>query len=281
MAVIGWCGKWVDLHPEVDSLTGDVVLDERRHGFSAADEAALEFALTAADRWGATVLAVSAGPPAANVGLRAALAAGASEAIRIDMASDAPSDSVAAGLCLGLSRGSRNDLALVCCGDWSVDRGSGSVPAFLARRLGVAQALGLLSADLPAEPGHPLEALRRLDRGRREQLDVGLPAVVSFEGAMLRLRRASLRSSLAARSAAIDVLAGPISVEQPVVTASGPYRPRSRVLAGPDPAASPRERLVMLSGALEGRTPPRVLHLEPEAAADSILEQLAAWGYLL
>ena len=37
--------------------------------------------------------------------------------------------------------------------------------------------------------------------------------------------------------------------------------------------------LDMMTGALSDRTPPRTLKLDPEAAADALLEQLAEWGY--
>ena len=43
--MIAVCVKWVDLRPEIDALTGAVSTDERRFGFSSADEAALELAL--------------------------------------------------------------------------------------------------------------------------------------------------------------------------------------------------------------------------------------------
>ena len=58
----------------------------RAAGASDADQAALEWALRAAEAWGAEVLAVTAGPPAAEAVLRHALAAGAARAVRVDVA---------------------------------------------------------------------------------------------------------------------------------------------------------------------------------------------------
>jgi hypothetical protein len=37
--------------------------------------------------------------------------------------------------------------------------------------------------------------------------------------------------------------------------------------------------VLALTGALNPRTPPERLVLDPDAAADLILERLAAWGY--
>src|ERR1019366_9328025 len=52
--------------------------------------------------------------------------------------------------------------ALVRCGDRSADRSTGALPAFLARELGAAQALGLVS--LPVD-GSQLIAERRVPGG--------------------------------------------------------------------------------------------------------------------
>ena len=92
----------------------------------------------------------------------------------------------------------------VLCGDASLDRGSGSVPAFVAAALGCAQALGLTS--LAVEDGEHGAVLveRRLDGGRRERLRVAAPAVLSVQSG-LRLRRAPLAGVLAAREARIEV----------------------------------------------------------------------------
>ena len=174
-------------------------------------------------------------------------------------------------------------VAMVVCGDWSLDRGSGSVPAFLAARLGAAQALGL--ARLHPDASGLVHAERRLDLGRREVLRVRAPAVLSVEGATARLRRAPLPALLRARGAAVDHLpaADPAATGVPEPTGPprrGPYRPRPRVLPGPDPGASARERILALTGALAERTPPQTVRLDPGPAADRILDQLRTWGYL-
>ena len=41
----------------------------------------------------------------------------------------------------------------VWCGDHSLDRGTGAVPAYLAAQLGLAQALGLVDVELEAAAG--------------------------------------------------------------------------------------------------------------------------------
>jgi electron transfer flavoprotein beta subunit len=172
------------LRPEVDPLDAHVRTDPRTAGCSAADAAALEWALRAGERWNQPVLAVTAGPPEADRVLREAVAAGATRAVRIDLPTSAPSAVVATAIAavLGAAR-----ITSVWCGDHSLDRGSGSVPAFLAAELGAAQALGLVDVELDARAGR-VDAWRRLDRGRREHVRLDGPGVVSVEGSTARLR---------------------------------------------------------------------------------------------
>lgn len=298
--MIAACLKWVDHRPEVDPLTGAVHTDVRTSGPSDLDLAALEVALRLGEALGVEVVAVTAGPPTAEAMLRDALAAGASRAVRVDLAVGATSEAVAASVAVALP----DEVAVVVCGAWSTDRGSGAVPAFLAAHRGAAQALGLTAidvrgadlpdADLPAAPlpGHDasdaeagpvrLEAERRLDGGRRERLAVPLPAVVSVE-AFVRLRRAPLGRVLAAADQPVDTVPAPVAATAPATATrlegTAPFQPRSRRLAAPSAALSARERILALTGALVDRDPPRVVHLDPAAAADELLAQLEAWGY--
>jgi electron transfer flavoprotein beta subunit len=272
--LVGVCLKLVPGRPEADPLTGQVTTDPRLGGPSAADQAALEWALRLASAWDGQVLAVTAGGPPADAVLRSALGVGAQRAVRVALDPDLPSATVAGALAPTLA-----ECAVVCCGDQSTDRGSGAVPALLAARLGAAQGLGLLSVSV-GERG-VVEAVRRLDGGRRERLRIRAPAVISVEGATARLRRASLAATLASTRATTEVVAAPPSVlaanrsgPPPLVL---PYRPRPRQL--PPPAGDdPLQRILQLTAATSTRQPPRTLVLEPAEAADAILEQLRQWG---
>jgi electron transfer flavoprotein beta subunit len=266
--MIGVCLKWVDLRPEVDRLSGAVHHDARSTGLSDADQAALEWALRASDAWGEPVVAVTGGPAGADDVLREALAAGASTVARVDLDAAAPSAAIAAALAAHL-RG----CALVVCGDLSMDRGSGSVPAYLAAQLGAAQALGLVAIELGAVGA--LRALRRLDGGRRERLHVPAPAVCSVEGSTARLRRAPLNAVLAARRAAIPVHPGPATRGANGHHAVRPYRPRARALAPPHGDTLDRVRQLTSGAAHTTHGQPETL--EPAAAAARLLDALAAW----
>ena len=265
--------KWADLRPDVDPLAGTVRHDGRATGFSFADAAALEWALRLGESWQLPVTAITAGPPEAQAVLRDAAAFGPRRLVFVTADHDAPSEAVASVLAPLLA-----GAAVVCCGDYSADRGSGSVPAFLAHHLEAAQALGLTGLT-PRTPGC-LIAQRRLDGGRREHLQVTAPAVISVEPGAARLRRASLSGLLAAREAVIEVAEGAVTHGSRVqVMSTAPYRPRPKMLPPPhDPL--PRARLLALTGALTERTPPRVVRASCDEAADELISYLKDKGYL-
>ncbi|MEI2697079.1 MAG: mycofactocin-associated electron transfer flavoprotein beta subunit [Microthrixaceae bacterium] len=291
--MIAVCVKWVDMRPDIDALHGTVEPAVLGAGFSDADQAAVEVALRLGAARGGQVLAVCMGPVAADEGLRELSATGVDRVVRIDGDGSEASAAVAeqlaatitAELAAGLAAtstdaagGSGGDL-LVLCGDVSVDRGSGSVPAFLAHELEAAQALGLIQVETDvASPAGEIEVLRRLDGGRRERLSVCTPAVLSVEGGVVELRRASLAAVLRTADAEVPTMPGAHRrvADHPRLR---PWRPRARVVA-PPAGATALDRIVSLTGALVERTPPIARELDPEDAADAILEQLRAWGYV-
>ncbi|MEU5090904.1 mycofactocin-associated electron transfer flavoprotein beta subunit [Streptomyces sp. NPDC021356] len=270
-------------------LTGTVPSAPYAAGAGPADRCALEHALRLADRLGGRCLAVTVGAAGAQDMLREALASGADEALRIE-GPDGDEAATAQTLLAGLAAAGFPAPDLVVCGDRSVDRGTGATPAHLATRLGAAQALGLLelepSTRAPEGARHGagvlLRAVRRLDGGRAERLDVPLPAVCSVEPGTARPRRAPLGAALAARRAVVPVVrvtgtdgGAPGEVRAGRVR---PYRPRAKAL--PAPEGGTRQRLLALTGALTPpRTPPRVVTPgSPEEAADLLLAHLREQG---
>lgn len=264
--MIAVCLKW--------SLGDD--RDERFVQLSYADQAALELALEAASRSGESVRAVTAGPIGADTVLRQALAVGVDEVRRIELESDSPSSTVA-----HILRSAVSDCRIIWCGDYSSDRGSGSVPAFLAAELGYGQALGLIAVDLPERSVDPLRVRRRLDGGRREVLEIRGPAVLSVEGSTARLRRAALRDTMTASRVTIPVIGTPPGSAPRVVDVgtTRPFRPRARVVPAPrGDRALDRVRMVTDTSAAKGHG--ELVHLEPRPAAERIVSALRQWNYL-
>lgn len=257
--MIAVCWKWVALDDDV-----------RWAGVSEADRAALEIALRLGEERGEAVTVVALGPPDAEIALRQALAAGASTVVRIDASTTLTSRAVAEALAAVI-----DEAAWVLCGDYSADRGSGSVPAFLAAELGAAQALGLVEV---APRGDEVVALRRLDGGRREEVVAVAPAVLSVEGSVAILRRAALRDEMRARTAAITVVPGPTApLDDDALVA--PFRPRPRVMPAPSgDDALDRVRALTQASGTSGRS--EMVVAEPAEAAARIVDALRTWGYL-
>ncbi|MFF3650766.1 mycofactocin-associated electron transfer flavoprotein beta subunit [Streptomyces sp. NPDC002181] len=284
--------RWDTGRTRVHPLTGAVESDVLAGGAAAADRSALEHGLRLAELHGGRCVAVTVGPPAAEAMLREALACGAADVLRVtgpdenaEDAGDAEDAEVAEDaettartlLDAVLRRFGSPDL--IVCGDRSAGWGTSATPAVLAGLLGAAQATGLVALG---SDGSVLRAVRRLDGGRRELLDVPLPAVCSVEAHSAKLRRAALPAVLAAQSAPVPaVRAEGAGARGRVRTgAVRPYRPRPVECPAPD-AADPRERLLALTGALEQRTPPRlVTPPTPAEAVDELLGYLREHGYL-
>ena len=277
------CLRHAAARPDVDLLTGAVRPPVHGAGPAPAELAALELGLRFAEAWPGRVLAVTAGPPAAEATLRDALAAGAAEVLRVDWPEADYLDGLATdeqALAAALAAALRpRRPALVLCGDRSADRGTGALPAFLAHELGAAQALGLVSltpgAPETGEGDRGLVGERRLPGGWRERLWIGLPAVCSVEAAGVGLRRAPLDAVLAAGRATIPVVRPHNGPGTAVIAGPPrPYRPRTREVP-PAPAGSARERLAELSGVLVQRDPPTLLGpASPAEAAEALLSFL-------
>ncbi len=125
--------------------------------------------------------------------------------------------------------------------------------------------------------------MRRLDGGRREDVRITLPAVVSVEAGNFGLRRAPLTSLIAAHQAEI-LVSGPTVIEDPGHAGGGsaraiPFRPPTKPLSGPE-ESSALDRIVEVTGALAIGNTSRTVHASPDEAAELIIEQLALWGYL-
>ena len=263
--IIGVCVKWIGSQP-----TSGHEADARFAQFSASDQAALEVALQRAEQQSARVRVVSVAPIAARSHLVALCASGAHELVHIAAEGQSSSAHVAYELAQHL-----RDCASVWCGDYSLDRGSGSVPAFLASTLGAQQALGIVG--ISATNNNSLDLLRRLDAGRREIVRVMEPFIISVEGSMATLRRASLASTLRPTANIIEA-----SLAEPSTLSLGdfsPFRPRPRTVKAPA-GETALDRIKAATSANSPQKHSEIVTLAPEDAAQYIVERLTEWGYL-
>ncbi len=295
------CLRITDLRTGIDSLTGAVTRDPLGVGLTAADGAALEHALRIAEAWSGRVIAIAAGPPSIEPVLREVLTLGI-DVVRIPLPDEQDGPAYTRELAgderwlartLAAAMATYGAVDLVVCGDRSVDRGTGALPAYLAHELGAAQALGLVALEARTHAGErELLAERRLDAGWRERLRVPLPAVCSVEGAGVRLRRAPLSGVLSAEGLPVPVDASPpvAAALGPAVSAAvagdirigvaAPFRPRTQIVPAPDDD-DPRIRVLALTGALAAHDPPTVVEpADATEAVDVLLAFLERHGYL-
>lgn len=264
-SVVGVCVKWLAGQPQVVGSPNDT----RYAGFSASDQAALELALRRAEKYDASVRIVAIAPATARQQLVALAACGAHQLVHIESTAPLASIDIAELLMRHLA-----DCSTIWCGDYSLDRGSGSVPAFLAALLALPQALGVVEVDPTAET---LQPVRRLDAGRREVLQLSEPAVISVEGSLATLRRASLSATL---SPAVDVVAIIASATHGAVVGDmRPYRPRPRE-AAPPAGATALERIRSTTAAGSSHTRGEIAEVSTEEAVTRVLNALREWGYL-
>jgi electron transfer flavoprotein beta subunit len=266
--------KWVGLRPDVDQLTGTIESDDRLSGASLADRAALELALQFGALTNLPVHVLSVGPLQSEAMLRDALACGAAAATLIQTTGSQPS-SLAVAHAIA-QRCDEGRAAMIFSGDWSMDRGSASVPPLVAYLLGIDSACGLVRVQINPEIPE-IDAERRLDGGRREVLHISGPAVLSVEGSVANLRRASINGVLNAKSAVISAELFVGKPQQPGtrVDRIEPHRPAAPNLVVSD-ADDPRDRAAFVLGLGMQRNPPVRLTLDADTAAELILRHLKA-----
>lgn len=267
---------------EVDWVAGRARIDARHLVRTPADAAACACGLAIGRSLGMDVVVCSVAGPEATAVLAAALAEGASRAVRVvvgegDPSCAAPEDQWQSEVVAAALAQVAADAAVVVCGDASGDRGSATVPALLAHYLDAPQALGVSSVGVE---GTRIAATRRLDRGRVERLVAERPCVVSVEARAMAPVRAPF-AAVVRRADVVEVarVAAPRGAVRgdDGATTTGPYRAAPSVIAPPT-AAHPARRAIELAGSLVRSDPPELLRCAPDEAAAAILEHLEAWG---
>src|SRR5579872_51373 len=129
----------------IDPISGQVDVERFVQILNPADACALEAAVRLKEQLGGTVLALTLGPVDAEGSLRAALAIGADQAVRLwNSQADAWGPFAIAAALAGYLRQHSPGPDFVLCGDSSSDWGSGSVGPAIAEYLGLPQITGVM-----------------------------------------------------------------------------------------------------------------------------------------
>jgi len=166
---------------------------------------------------------------------------------------------------------------LVLTAHRSADHGAGVTGPMLAGLLDLPQATA--AESLRVEGGEAV-AIRRLDRGEREEVAVPLPAVVAVEPGIVRPRAATPAALLAARSAPVPLLPAAAPAARARLRGQGPPRPAPPRLAAPDPSLPAEGRIAAIVGTAAGTARRELVTGSPDEVADRIFRFLAERGYV-
>jgi electron transfer flavoprotein beta subunit len=152
------------------------------------DAYALEEALQLREAHGGEVIALCAGPDRASSTIREALAKGADRAIHIEVDDIASWDTLAAAKLLAAAiRAESPDLILT--GLQSDDLGAGQTGVVVAELLGLPHATIIMQVEVN---GKSLRVKRELEDGWFQHVSMPLPAVLTIQSGIKKLRYATL-----------------------------------------------------------------------------------------
>jgi electron transfer flavoprotein beta subunit len=182
-------GKWID---ESD-LTFEI---------NEPDAYALEEALQLKEKHQGEVVAICLGPARAASTIREALAKGADRAIHIEEENPAALDTLAVAKLLAAAiRAESPDLILT--GLQSDDLGYGQTGVVLAELLGLPHATIIMQVEVN---GNQLRVKRELEDGWFQHVSMPLPAVLTIQSGINRLRYATLMGIKKAKTKEIKTL---------------------------------------------------------------------------
>jgi len=222
-------GKWIESH----DLSFEI---------NEPDAYALEAGLVLRETHGGEVVVLCAGPPRATSTIREALAKGADRAIHIEGEHLESLDTLAlASLLAGAIRDEKPDLILT--GLQSDDLGLGQTGVVLAELLGIPHATIIMEVELH---GNAVRVKRELEDGWFQWVEMPLPALLTIQSGISKLRYATLMGIRKAKTKEIRSVAAATACEAPSVSLHRVYVPerkkQTRLIDGPPGEAA--EQLV-------------------------------------
>jgi len=196
---------------------------------SPYDEYALEVAIQHKETSGASITAITLGPPRADKVLKDAAALGVENLVRVwdDAWESLDSNQVQSALASTLESVGAD---WIYCGKQSADRNQGSTGPGVAERLGMACIVEISDWDVTgAQP-----SFTRATSSGNERLAPTPPIVLTFTKTETELRRPNVRGIMAAKKANIEVVSADIGDAQVQVVAHNPpaQKPEGRKFEG-------------------------------------------------
>lgn len=159
----------------LDPKTGNLMRDGVASMMNPLDANGVEAALTLKEQTGATVVAVSMGPPQADDVLKKALAMGCDESALLSDRAMGGADTLATGYTLSKAAEKIGDYDLIICGRHATDAETAQTGPIIAGFLGLPQVTLVKSVEI--EDGWAV--CTRLLPDREEKVRVKLPALIT------------------------------------------------------------------------------------------------------
>jgi electron transfer flavoprotein beta subunit len=187
---IGANGKW---------------LDETDLGYemNEPDAYALEEALQLKEKLGGEVIVLSAGPQRAGQTIREALAKGADRAIHVETGEQQLLDALGTARMLAKAL-AKESPELILTGLQSEDLGYGQTGVILAELLGYSHATIVMEVE---PEGNRVRVKRELEDGWFQHVTLPLPAVLTIQSGIKKLRYATLMGIKKAKSKPVQTIA--------------------------------------------------------------------------
>jgi electron transfer flavoprotein beta subunit len=208
---VGGDGKWIE-----DA--------EIEYEINEPDAYALEEALQLKDQHGGEVIVICAGPERVSQVIREALAKGADRAIHVECDALETYDTLAvAEMLANAARGESADLILT--GLQSTDLGLGQTGVIMAALLGIPHATIIMEVNLD---GSAIRVKRELEDGWFQFVRLPLPALLTIQSGIRRLRYATLMGIKKAKTKEVRRVAAADLVAQraPAVALERVYLPQ-------------------------------------------------------
>jgi electron transfer flavoprotein beta subunit len=195
---VGASGHWIE--------EGDLSFE-----INEPDAYALEEALQLKEKHGGEVVAACAGPARASQTIREALAKGADRAIHIEEENLPALDTLGVAHLLAQAAASENP-DLVLTGLQSDDMGYGQTGVVIAELLGLPHATIIMQVD---KRDGTIRVKRELEDGWFQHVEMPLPAVLTIQSGINKLRYATLMGIKRAKSKEVKRLAAAELGERP------------------------------------------------------------------
>jgi len=183
-------GRWID----TAGLSAEI---------NEPDAYALEAALQLKEQHGGEVVALCAGPAEASQTIREALAKGADRAIHVEESDIGRYDLLGVARLLAAAAGAEKP-DLVLTGLQSDDLGYGQTGVVIAELLGLPHATIIMHVEVTA---NGIRVKRELENGWFQHVDLPLPAILTVQSGISRLRYATLMGIKRAKTKEVRKLA--------------------------------------------------------------------------